>query len=113
MKRSPAGPFSSFTLFSVVARHGLDGADDLLVGDLVGGAGEGGVAAVHEDGPVVLGVAAQGADQLPPLGVVEGAEVHVRSPKGTKGRAGARPGAGHWDRPVRLPPPAGPAAGRR
>src|SRR5262249_40123015 len=60
----------------VVARHRPDGGDDLLVGDLVGGADETGVAAVHEDRAVALGVAAQRVDQLLALGVVERTEIH-------------------------------------
>src|SRR5438445_11114567 len=64
----------------VVARHRFDGADDLLVGHLVGGAGEGGVAPVHQDHSVVLGVATEGIDQLPPFRVVEGTKVHELSP---------------------------------
>src|SRR5581483_6760819 len=62
--------------FSIVTRNRLDGADHFFVGDLVGGADKGGVAAVHQDGTIALSVAAQGVDQLPPLRVVEGTEVH-------------------------------------
>src|SRR4051812_43603740 len=63
--------------FSVVARDGLDGVDDLLVGHLVGGPGEAGVLAVHQQGQPAVGVAPQGGDQLPALGLVQRAEVHV------------------------------------
>src|SRR4051794_8928116 len=62
--------------YSIVARNRLDRGDHLLVGDLFRGAGKAGVAAVHQDGPVALRVAAQRVDQLPPLRVVEGTEVH-------------------------------------
>src|SRR5438067_6391645 len=65
---------SSFRL--VVAGHRLDGGDDLLVGDLVGGAGEAGVATIHEDRPIALRVAAQRVDQLLALSVVERTEIH-------------------------------------
>src|SRR5690242_16045068 len=61
----------------VVARHRLDGGDDLLVGDVVGGADETGVAAVHEDGPVAVGVAPQRGDELTPLRVVQRTEIHT------------------------------------
>src|SRR5437763_1763866 len=64
----------------IVARHRFDGGDDLLIGDLVGGAGEGGGAPIHEDGAVALGVAAQGADQLTALHVVEGTKIHGLTP---------------------------------
>src|SRR6516225_11020073 len=64
------------SLCLVVAGDRFDGADDLLVGDLVGGAGEGGVAAVHQDGAITLGVASQRVDQLAPLLGVERTEVH-------------------------------------
>src|SRR5579885_2293600 len=64
----------------VVARDRLDGEDHLLVGDFVGAAGETGVAAVHEDRPVILGVAPQRRDERPPLRVVERTEIHRRSP---------------------------------
>src|SRR5947209_2255015 len=72
------GPLTTTRL--VVARDGLDGGDHLVVGDLLGRPGEARVAAVHEDRPVALGVAAQGVDQLAALGVVEGAEIHRTSP---------------------------------
>src|SRR5436305_14331604 len=83
----PLGPHrSSFIVHRlVVARDRLDRRDDLLVGDLLGGAEEAGVAAVHQDGLVALRVAAQGVDQLPPLGVVEGTEVHGSTPSRNKG----------------------------
>src|SRR6266498_1732840 len=70
---------SSFRLL-VVARHRLDGRDDLVVGDLLGRARKGGVASIHEDGAVVLGVAAQRADELTPFCVVEWPKVHRRTP---------------------------------
>src|SRR5262249_24776035 len=63
-------------LRSVVARHRLDGVDHLLVGDLFRGAEEGGVAPVHQQGPAVVGVTAEGGNELPPFRVVEGTEVH-------------------------------------
>ena len=51
-------------------------AQPLVVGHLLGGAGEAGGSTVHEDGSIALGVATQGADQLAALGVVEGSKVH-------------------------------------
>src|ERR1700720_3988600 len=48
----------------VMTRDRLDRVDYLLIGHFVGGAGEAGVAPVHEEDAVALGVAAQGADQL-------------------------------------------------
>src|SRR5260370_23368873 len=71
-------PTSAFGL--VMTRDGFDGTDDLLIRNLVGTAGEAGVATVHQDGPIALGVTAQGVDQLPPLQVVERTKVHGRSP---------------------------------
>src|SRR6516164_799325 len=65
---------------SIVAGDRLDGRDDLVVGHFLGGAEKAGVAAVHEDGPIAFGVAAQGADQLPPFGVVERPEIHGDAP---------------------------------
>src|SRR6516225_1838692 len=67
---------SSFIPFLVVAGDRFDGADDLLVGDFVGRAGEGGIAAVHQDGAIALGVASQRVNQLAPLLGVERTEVH-------------------------------------
>src|SRR5258708_34036937 len=71
----PHSPLA-FPIGSIVARHRLDGVDDLLVGHLFAGAQETGVATIHEDGAIALRVAAQGVDQLPPFGVVQGTEVH-------------------------------------
>jgi uncharacterized membrane protein YjjB (DUF3815 family) len=59
-----------------VARDRADGEEDLLVGQVVGAADEAGVAAVHQDGPVALGIASQRGDQLPPFRVVELTEIH-------------------------------------
>jgi hypothetical protein len=69
---------SSFILaFSlVVARNRLDGVDDFVVGDFVCSAEETGVAAVHEDRAIALGIAPQGTDQLPAFDVIQGTEVH-------------------------------------
>jgi hypothetical protein len=64
----------------VVTRDGFDGTDDLLIRNLVGTAGEAGVATVHQDGPIALGVTAQGIDQLPPLQVVQRTKVHGDTP---------------------------------
>src|SRR5689334_15463008 len=61
----------------VVAGDRFDGGDDLLVGDVIGSADEAGVAPVHEDGPVALGVAPQRGDQLPPFRVVQWTEIHT------------------------------------
>src|SRR5882724_6490410 len=95
-----------------MARHRLDGANHFLISDLIGGAGEAGVAAVHEDGEAAVGVAAQGGDQRTPFGVVEGAEVHDRSPsykvtnQTTELNRGqpARPSAGRSPDPPALHP---------
>src|SRR3954447_7053960 len=88
---------------SVVAGDRLDGADHLLVRDLVGRAGEARVPAVHEDGAVALRVSPQGVDQLPPLGVVEGAEVHGLLSFPKKGTSYLRH-AGRKDSPVHARP---------
>src|SRR5438128_2687697 len=63
--------------YLVVARNRFDRRDDLVVGDFVGGAREGGVAPVGQDGDVAFGIAAQSADELAAFGVVEGSKVHV------------------------------------
>src|SRR5207244_1400248 len=63
-----------------MARHRLDGRDHLVVGDFLGGAGEGGVAAVGEDGDVAVGVAAQRRYELTPLRVVQRSKVHRSLP---------------------------------
>src|SRR6476660_3358542 len=60
-----------------MARHRLDGVDHFFVGDLLGGAEEAGVAAVHEQREAAIGIAPQGGDQVAPFRVVEGTEVHV------------------------------------
>ena len=64
----------------VVARHGLDGRDDLFVRYLICRAHEARVAAVHQNEPVPLGVAAQGVDELPSFQGVEGTEIHDELP---------------------------------
>src|SRR5260370_8984535 len=63
-----------------MARHRFNRVNHLLVGDFVGGAEEAGVAAIHEDGPITVGVAAQGTDQLTPLRVVKGTEIQDSTP---------------------------------
>src|SRR4051794_15014113 len=60
----------------IMARDRLDGVDDLLVRDLVGGADEGRIAAVQQEDPVAVGVAAQGGHELAAFGLVQRAEVH-------------------------------------
>src|SRR5689334_18579609 len=87
--------------FSVVTRNRFNGADHFLVSNLVGGADEGGVAAVHQDGTIALGVAAQGVDQLPPLRVVEGTEVHGQFSFPKKRTTGAGRGASSPGRQLR------------
>src|SRR5262245_59251618 len=64
-------------LLLIVARNRFDGGNHLLVGHFVGGADKAGVAPVHEQDSVAFRVAAQRGDQLPPLGVVEGTEIHT------------------------------------
>src|SRR5437588_9016686 len=64
----------------VVARDRLNGGDHFFVGHLIGGTGEAGVAAVHEDAAIVLGIAPQRGDQLPSFRFVEWTEIHRRSP---------------------------------
>src|SRR4051794_6853303 len=63
---------------SIVTRHRLDRRDHFLIGDLVGGAGEGGVAFVHDDRFARLGVAAESVDQLLPFGRFERSKIHGR-----------------------------------
>src|SRR5476649_545450 len=60
----------------VMAGDRLDRGDDFVVADFLAGSEEGCVAAIHEDGEVVLGVAAQGVDQLLALFGVDGSEIH-------------------------------------
>src|SRR4051812_3186734 len=79
-RRLPASLSSRPMSRSVVAGDGLDGVDHFLVVEVVGYAGEGGVAAVGEDGDLVLDVAAECGDEAAALVVVERAEVHFRSP---------------------------------
>src|SRR5581483_7416846 len=69
---------SSFILHrrSIMARHRLDGVDDLFVRHFVGAAKKARVPAVHQDGPVALGIPAQRGNELTALGVVERTEVH-------------------------------------
>src|SRR5438876_6088363 len=64
----------------IMAWHGFDGGNDLVVGHLLGGAEKRRVAPIHEDGAVAFGIAAQGADQLPPLRVIQGSKIHRMLP---------------------------------
>src|SRR5205809_554666 len=67
-----------------MTRHRTNGRDDFFVGDFVGRAGETGVAAIHQDGAVALGVAPQRGNELPSLRVVQRTEIHRRSPSRIK-----------------------------
>jgi hypothetical protein len=51
----------------VVTGNRLDAGNYFLIGNIIGCADEGRIPAVHEDHPILLGVAAQGGGQLPPL----------------------------------------------
>jgi hypothetical protein len=63
-----------------MARDRFDRGDHFLVGDFVGRTNEARVAAVHEDGTILLGIASQRRDQLPSFRVVEWTEIHRGSP---------------------------------
>src|SRR5436309_15976478 len=60
-----------------MTRHRLDGGDDFVVADFLAGADERGVAAIHEDAEVVLGVAAQGVDEFLAFFGGHGSEIHA------------------------------------
>src|SRR5437762_3563287 len=62
--------------FSIMTWHRLDGRDDFVIADFLAGADERGIVAVHQDGQVVLGVAAQGVDEFLPLIGSHGSKVH-------------------------------------
>src|SRR5262249_8797126 len=81
-----------FPPVSIVTGNRANREDHLLVGDLLGAAGEAGVAAVRQDGQVVVGVAAQRRDQLLTLSVVQRTEIHDRSPSGKPEPPRAAPG---------------------
>jgi hypothetical protein len=63
-----------------VARDGFDGRNHLFVGHFFGCADKAGVAPIHEKDAATFGIPTQRANELPPFRVVQGTEVHNRSP---------------------------------
>jgi len=45
----------------------MDAGNHFLIGNIIGCADEGRIPAIHEDRPILLGILAEGGDQLAPL----------------------------------------------
>src|SRR6516225_9742648 len=73
---------SAFSIlhFLVVAWHRFDGEDHFFVGHFVRAAGKAGIAPIHEDRTIALGVASESSNQLTTLRVVKGTKIHGSSP---------------------------------
>jgi hypothetical protein len=52
-----------------MAGNRLDAGNHFLISDVIGCADKARIPAVHQDRPILVGVPAQGGDELPPLHV--------------------------------------------
>jgi hypothetical protein len=60
-----------------MTRNRFDGGNHFFVGHFLRGAGKAGIAPIHENGAIALGIASQRSNQLPSVRVAERTEIHT------------------------------------